>query len=130
MAATKPEEVDVLFERHLNAGELDAPAAVPLLVPVNAMDSDKVGAEVEAHIGEGFGTGRVAPVVLWGMLPVAERTASITKDTKPGELPVKHRHTAELQRGFIHAPKASRLAACEDGSGPHWRPRVGRVSEK
>ena len=38
---------------------IDAPAAVPLLVPVNAMDPDKVGAEVEAYIGEGFGTLKV-----------------------------------------------------------------------
>ncbi|MDB5487603.1 MAG: hypothetical protein JWQ58_1318 [Reyranella sp.] len=39
--------------------EIKAPAVVPLLVPVNAMDPDKVGAEVEASIDEGFGTLKV-----------------------------------------------------------------------
>ncbi len=39
--------------------EIKAPAVVPLLVPVNAMDRNKVGAEVEALIDEGFGTLKV-----------------------------------------------------------------------
>lgn len=39
--------------------EIKAPVVVPLLVPVNAMDRDKVGAEVEALIDEGFGTLKV-----------------------------------------------------------------------
>lgn len=38
---------------------VDAPAVVPLLVPVNAMDADKVGAEVEGSIAEGFRTLKV-----------------------------------------------------------------------
>ncbi len=38
---------------------IDAPAAVPLLVPVNEMDPDRVDAEVEGHIGAGFGTLKV-----------------------------------------------------------------------
>lgn len=38
---------------------IDTPAVVPLLVPVNTMDPDNVGAEVEGSIAEGFGTLKV-----------------------------------------------------------------------
>ncbi len=38
---------------------IDAPAAVPLLVPVNTMDPEKVGAEVERYLAEGFRTLKV-----------------------------------------------------------------------
>lgn len=38
---------------------IDAPAAVPLLVPVNTMDPGTVSAEVEGYIAEGFGTLKV-----------------------------------------------------------------------
>jgi nitric oxide reductase activation protein len=52
-----------------------------------ATSLDELRAAIRACTREGFGHGRIAPVVFWGMLPIATRDRSAAAVNGPGELP-------------------------------------------